>query len=254
MSRSARNRRKPKSTAGGPLRLYGLHTVRAALANPDRRKLRLLASENALGRLDVSPLCPVEIVRTEAIDRFVGREAVHQGVVLECEALERLDGSELFQLAEARLVLVLDQVTDPHNVGAILRTAVAMAADCVLVTHREAAPETGVLAKSASGALDLVRIGEVRNLSRAVAELRKLGLFAVGLDSEADADLIDALEEAKPERIALVLGSEGRGLRQQTREACDAIARLDLPGPIKSLNVSNAAALSLYLARARIEA
>lgn len=255
-SKPDRNRRRARSAArpAAPetLRLYGLHPVRAALANPGRQTTRLLASRNGLDRLAAEPPCPVEIVEAAALDRLLGRDAVHQGLVLECRPLDRLDGSELFQLADARLVLVLDQVTDPHNVGAILRSAVAMAADCVVVTHRDSAPETGVLAKSASGALDLVRIGEVRNLSKALAELQEMGIACIGLDSEGTADLPAVLSRS-PRRVALVMGAEGRGLRRGTREACATIARLDLPGAIKSLNVSNAAALALYLARAHVD-
>lgn len=232
------------------VRLYGLHAVDAALANPARHHHSLHVTANARGRL-ASPL-PAGLSVTEcdakALDALVGADAVHQGVVLETDRLDRIDGSELFRLADARLVLALDQVTDPHNVGAILRSAVAMAADAVMVTARDAAPESGVLAKSASGALEMIPIVAPRNLSAALAECRDMGFAVIGLDSDGPADMADTLPgDGAP--ILLVLGAEGRGLRQKTRETCTALARLDMPGPIRSLNVSNAAALSLYLAR-----
>src|SRR6266481_74965 len=152
------------------------------------------------------------------------------------------------RLAEDSVALVLDQITDPHNVGAILRTAAGFAVDAVITTARHSPEATGVLAKSASGALEYVPIVTVQNLARALATLRERGYFLVGLDSSGDADLGDAALRAP---LALVLGAEGKGLRQLTRATCDQVARLDLPGRIKSLNVSNAAALALYVATKR---
>ena len=208
---------------------------------------------NARARLGpVSGDLPIQEADTKALDALVGRDAVHQGVVLECVPLDRLDGSELHRLSDATLVLVLDQVTDPHHVGAILRSAAAMAVDAVLVTARNAPAETGVLAKSASGALDHVVVGEVRNMRKALAELTGMGFATVGLDSAGSHELPETLAFG-PERIALVLGAEGRGLREGTREACSSLARLAMPGPIKSLNVSNAAALALYVARQALD-
>ena len=182
------------------------------------------------------------------LDGLVGTDAVHQGVVAICDPLSVLDGSELFQLADARLLLILDQITDPHNVGAILRSAVAMNVNAVLVTHRNSAVETGVLAKSASGALDMIQMVDVRNMSKAISELNEMGFKTIGLDSEGTDVLETELDREPHGPVALVLGSEGRGLREKTRESCSTLARLDMPGKIKSLNVSNAAALSLYLA------
>ena len=245
--------RSARTPRPATLLLHGLHPVRAALANPQRTVHALHATANALARLEVEPRCPVRTVDTRELERMCGPDAVHQGVALECEPLERIDGSELFRLAEARLVLVLDQVTDPHNVGAILRSAAAMAADCVVVTARHAAPETGTLAKSASGALDLVPVAEVRNLGKSLEALREFGLLTIGLDSAGEADLKDVLRAPEAGRVALVLGAEGRGLREGTRLACARLARLDMPGAIRSLNVSNAAALALYLARERVD-
>ena len=249
---SRRNWPSRNTETPATLRLYGLHTVRAALANPDRRCHALHLTANAKTRLGALPEMPVQEADTAALDRLVGREAVHQGVVLECDALDRLDGSELYRLADAQLVLVLDQVTDPHNVGAILRSAVAMGAKAVLVTARKAPAETGVLAKSASGALDHITVAEIRHMRKALEELAEMDFATVGLDSDGDVDLPEAFAD-RPRRIALVLGAEGRGLREGTREACSRLARLDMPGPIRSLNVSNAATLALYVARRTLD-
>lgn len=231
----------------GLVRLYGLHTVRAALDNPRRRVRRLLATRNALERLEIAdpgalPF-PVELVEPREIDRIVGGDAVHQGVLVEAEPLrpKRLDA-----LGDASLVVVLDQVTDPHNVGAILRSAVAFGADALITTARHSPAESGVLAKSASGAIEHMDHIEVRNLAQALAALHDAGFQSVGLDSEGPADLERSLSGRK---IALVLGAEGKGLRQKTRETVTTLARLDMPGAIRSLNVSNAAAVALYAVR-----
>lgn len=230
----------------GLVRLYGLHTVRAALDNPKRKVRRMLVTRNAAERLglgDVSALpFDAEMVEPREIDRITGSDAVHQGVLIEAEPLKpkRLD-----QLADTRLVLVLDQVTDPHNVGAIMRSAVAFDAGALITTARHSPQESGVLAKAASGALEHIDHIEVRNLAEALGALHKAGFQTVGLDSDGPA----VLEEAfMGERIALVLGAEGKGLRQKTRETVSALARLDMPGAIRSLNVSNAAAVALYAA------
>ena len=249
-SKRARNQAKRGATG---LRLYGLHTVRAALDNPRRRLFALKATANALTRLGPTPPdLAVDVAAADELGRMVGHDAVHQGAVLECAPLDRIDGSELHRLADMRLVVVLDQVTDPHNVGAILRSAVALGAEAVLITARNAPPETGVLAKSASGALDHIAIAEIRNLGKALEQLADMGFRTAGLDSEGVVDLADVLADG-PDRIALVMGAEGRGLREGTRRACTHLARLDMPGPIKSLNVSNAAALALYVARRALD-
>jgi 23S rRNA (guanosine2251-2'-O)-methyltransferase len=167
---------------------------------------------------------------------------VHQGLLAEADPLL---SPEIEDLAAAGIVLVLDQITDPHNVGAILRTAAAFAVAAIVITARHSPEATGVLAKSASGALEVVPIVAVQNLARALAALKESGFLVVGLDSDAPDDLA-SLQVKAP--LALVLGAEGKGLRQGTRAACDRLARLDLPGAIKNLNVSNAAALALYIA------
>jgi 23S rRNA (guanosine2251-2'-O)-methyltransferase len=239
---------KPKyDPDDGPVYLYGLHTVRAALDNPLRDKRALLATPNALLRLrETGAVSGVPITETtpKELDRLLGGEAVHQGVALEVEPVSRFGLNDVKQL---NLVVVLDQITDPHNVGAILRTACAFGADALLTTSRHSPRETGVMAKSASGALDLVPLIEVRNLGNALETLKERGLTVIGFDSEA-------AEQLKPRGdnvpMAIVMGAEGKGLRQRTRELCDQMVRLDMPGPIKSLNVSNAAAIALFAATA----
>ncbi len=230
--------------AAGPVLLYGWHSVKGALENPARRVTRLLVSENALRRLQEEtvplPFDP-EIVKPDAIAARLPPDAVHQGLLAEAEPLPERDIDEL---PTDGLVLVLDQITDPHNVGAILRSAAAFAVSAVVTTARHSPAATGVLAKAASGALDYVPIVTVQNLARGIAALKERGYLTVGLDSDATNDLASA-PLRRP--LAIVLGAEGKGLRQLTRATCDTVARLDLPGAIKSLNVSNAAALALYV-------
>jgi 23S rRNA (guanosine2251-2'-O)-methyltransferase len=223
--------------------LYGLHTVEEALANPKRRHRALLITENALRRLQermpVMPIAP-QIVKPDEIDRLVGMDAVHQGVALDTEPLP---SPHIRDLPAKGILLVLDQVTDPHNVGAIMRTAAAFGAEGVIVTERHSPEASGVLAKAASGGLEHCPLIEVVNLAQTLTELGELGFWRVGLDSEGPAIVADSLATAP---IALVLGAEGKGLRRLTRERCDVLARLDMPGAIKSLNVSNAAAVALF--------
>lgn len=238
-------RARARADADAPVLLYGWHTVVAALANPARRIRRLLATENAARRLageGIRPLDPPELVRPDIIAARLTPDAVHQGLLAEADPLP---SPEIADLPASGIALVLDQITDPHNVGAILRTAAAFACAAVVTTARHSPEATGVLAKSASGALELVPVVTVQNLARGLAALKERGFLLVGLDSEA-ADELAAAQLWAP--LALVLGAEGKGLRQGTRAACDRLARLDLPGEIKSLNVSNAAALALYIA------
>jgi 23S rRNA (guanosine2251-2'-O)-methyltransferase len=240
--------RREFRSSDGPVILYGWHTVTAALSNPARRIRRLLATENAARRLteeSISSRVEPEIVRPDAIARLLSPDAVHQGLFAEADPLP---APAIEQLAPAGIVLVLDQITDPHNVGAILRTAAAFAVSAIVTTARHSPEATGVLAKSASGALELVPIVLVQNLSRALAALKERGFLVVGLDSSGEQDLA-GLPLRTP--LALVLGAEGKGLRQLTKTTCDHLARLALPGEIKSLNVSNATALALYVATER---
>jgi len=233
--------------AGAPVILYGWHTVTAALGNPARRIRRLWMTENAARRLaeeGIALPAATELVRPDAIAAKLSPDAVHQGLYAEADPLPSPALEDLPAAASA-IVLVLDQITDPHNVGAILRTAAAFAVAAVVTTARHSPEATGVLAKSASGALEFVPIVTVQNLARALAALKERGFLVVGLDSAGSDDLA-ALALAAP--LALVLGAEGKGLRHGTRALCDRLARLDLPGAIASLNVSNAAALALYIA------
>jgi 23S rRNA (guanosine2251-2'-O)-methyltransferase len=243
--RGARHQHEHRERADAAVILYGWHPVVAALANPARRIRNLWATANAARRLAEEGLAPPlspELVRPDAIAARLSPDAVHQGLLAE---VEPLPSPALEELPGAGTVLALDQVTDPHNVGAILRTAAAFAVNAVIITARHSPEATGVLAKSASGALELVPIVIVQNLTRALATLKERGFLTVGLDSAAPEDLA-ATPLSAP--LALVIGAEGKGLRHGTRAACDRLVRLDLPGAIKSLNVSNAAALALYVA------
>ena len=247
-TRSA-DRRERGGSADGPVILYGWHTVSAALANPERRIRKLFLTENAAKRLadeNIETRIAPEIVRPSVIDQRLGPDAVHQGLLAEAEPLASPDIDEL---AQEGIVLVLDQITDPHNVGAIMRSAAAFAVKAIVTTARHSPEATGVLAKSASGALELVPLVTVQNLARALTELNDRGFMTVGLDSEGSEDL-GAVPLQQP--LALVLGAEGKGLRQLTRETCRVVARLDMPGEIKSLNVSNAAVLALYIGASRL--
>jgi 23S rRNA (guanosine2251-2'-O)-methyltransferase len=240
-----RDQARPARDPAGPAILYGHHSVVEALKNPKREFRRLLATENALKRLqDEGVRVPsmVEVVRPGAIDRELTPDAVHQGLLLEADPLV---APELESLPDNALVLVLDQITDPHNVGAIVRTAAAFDVAAIVTTARHSPEATGVLAKSASGGLEHVPIIAVRNLSDALDTLASRNFQRIGLDSEGDSPL-PSIPMRRP--LALVLGAEGKGLRQKTRTFCDSLARLDMPGAIKSLNVSNATAIALHVA------
>jgi 23S rRNA (guanosine2251-2'-O)-methyltransferase len=247
--RFERARRDSLRPADDTAVLYGWHTVKAALENPERRIRKLLATENAARRLAEEKviLRPApEIVRPGAIAERLPPDALHQGLYAEADPLP---SPPIEELPADGIVLVLDQITDPHNVGAIFRSAAAFGASAIVTTVRHSPDATGVLAKSASGALEHVPFVTVQNLARALDALKQAGFLTVGLDSSGDSEL-EALPLRQP--LALVLGAEGKGLRQLTRTTCDAVARLALPGAIKSLNVSNAAALALYIAVSRL--
>jgi 23S rRNA (guanosine2251-2'-O)-methyltransferase len=233
--------------ADGPIVMYGWHTVTAALRNPARHIRKLLATENAARRLFEEGIARApELVRPSAIAERLAPDAVHQGLYLETDALP---SPAVEALPAQGVVLVLDQITDPHNVGAILRSAAAFAVKAIVTTARHSPEATGVLAKSASGALESVPLVSVQNLARGLAALKQSGFLVVGLDSSGDSDFASLPLRAP---LALVLGAEGKGLRQLTKETCDHVARITLPGDIKSLNVSNAAALALYVAHRRL--
>jgi 23S rRNA (guanosine2251-2'-O)-methyltransferase len=228
--------------------VWGAHSVEAALLNPRRRLRRLLATEAGFERV-ASPASQrgvrVERVTEDEITRRLPRDAVHQGLLLECEALPQLSLHEavLDPAAGARLVVVLDQVTDPHNLGAILRSAAAFGALSVVVQERHSPPLSGTVAKAASGALDRVAVVEVVNIARALAELKDAGFQVLGFDSDAAYD-IGNLDLAGD--TALVMGAEGDGLRRLVRETCDRLVRLPTAPRLPSLNVSNATAVALY--------
>jgi 23S rRNA (guanosine2251-2'-O)-methyltransferase len=253
-ARSQESGRRPawserESSPDGPVILYGWHTVAAALANPQRQIRKLILTENAARRLsDENIKLPVtpEIVRPALIDQRLGPDAVHQGLLAEADPLP---STHIDMLPQEGIVLVLDQITDPHNVGAILRSAAAFAVKAIVTTARHSPEATGVLAKSASGALELVPMVTVQNLARALNEMNDQGFLTVGLDSQG-AETLGSVALRQP--LALVLGAEGKGLRQLTRETCSVVARLDMPGEIKSLNVSNAAVLALYIGASRL--
>ena len=223
--------------------IYGVHPVAEALKNPKRKFVGLKASKNAADRIAAeiaaAGITP-EIVHPKDLDRVLGADAVHQGLLLEAKSLAQ---PRLDQIGKSGIVVLLDQVTDPHNVGAILRTCAAFNVTALVATARHSPEGSGVLFKSASGAYELVPYVKVTNLARAMAELKDDGFRILGLDSEAPQP-IEAIDRQPP--LAIVLGAEGKGLRQLTRDTCDHLVRLDLDGPVKSLNVSNAAAVALY--------
>ena len=229
--------------------LYGWHTVAKALQNPKRRFKKLLLTENAARRLTEAKIATritPEIVRPSEIDRLLTPDAVHQGLLAEAYPLPSPD---IETLTQEGMVLVLDQITDPHNVGAILRSAAAFAVKAMVTTARHSPEASGVLAKAASGALEVVPLVIVQNLARTLVRLNERGFMTVGLDSQGCENLSAVALNAP---LALVLGAEGKGLRQLTRETCAHVARLDVPGEIKSLNVSNAAVLALYVGASKL--
>lgn len=249
-----RKRNRPGSTprrqAPSPSveQIYGVHAVCAALANPARAVLALHATKNGYDRLkaalDHLPVTPNEI-SVAALSKKLGPDAVHQGVLVEAAPLEQISLDEAVEdAATGKPLIILDQVTDPHNVGAILRSAAAFNAGAVIMTRRNSPPLDGTLAKAASGAVESVPVIHVGNLARALEELGKSGVQRIGLEGSADQPLETA--DLQPP-VALVLGAEHKGLRRLTVENCDLLCRLTTPGPLKSLNVSNAAAVALHV-------
>jgi 23S rRNA (guanosine2251-2'-O)-methyltransferase len=234
----------------GQVRLWGRHPVEAALKNPERQHRKLWATREAIAGLDgeLPAGFPIEYADVADLARLVARDAPHQGLVLECSALEDRFLDEVADGDAARPIVVLDQVTDPHNVGAILRSAAAFNAAAIVTQDRHAPPESGTLAKSASGALEVVPWVRVVNLARALDELADAGYWRIGLAGEADATLAQTIS-AGP--LAIVLGAEGEGMRHNIAAHCDALARLPISSDIESLNVSNAAAIALYAAATR---
>ena len=258
-SKPHRSRRSaPAGEQGAGYWIYGAHAVLAALANPERRCRRLVMTPEATarqGRLAQlvgarSDLATAESLPRAELERLLPAGAVGQGLALLVDplphrGLDRVLAAKTHSAPAPprRLLVALDQITDPQNVGAILRSAAAFGAAGLVLPERHSAPESGALAKAASGALDLLPVARVSNLARALDDLKAEGFWCVGLAQEAEAELGDArLGEA----LVLVLGAEGKGLRRLTRQHCDLLLRLPTRGPIASLNVSNACAVALY--------
>ena len=243
-----------KAGASETVWLFGLHAVRDALMNPQREKLRLMVTMNAEAKL--ADAIAASGVEAEVIDprKFnppIDPQSVHQGAVLEVKPLNWGGLAENCIGREAPRVLLLDRVTDPHNVGAILRSAEVLGASAVIGTRHHSAPETGALAKTASGALERQPYLRIRNLSDTITELQNMGFLVLGLDGEAEQTIEQALEGRKDRPVALVHGAEGPGLRQKTKETVDQLVKIDFAGGFGSLNVSNAAAIALYASRER---
>ena len=245
--RAGRNRggRGSGRASQGQVRLWGRHAVEAALDNPERVHRKLWATREAVAELDgeLPAGLPVEWASPADLARLVARDAPHQGLVLDCAPLEELALDDLPESDAAHPLVVLDQVTDPHNLGAILRSAAAFGAAAIVTQDRHAPPESGALAKAASGALEIVPWVRVVNLSRALEWLAEAGYWRIGLDGGAGALFGEVIQ---PGPAALVLGAEGEGLRPNVASHCDVLARLPISATIESLNVSNAAAVALY--------
>ena len=238
-----------KAEAATTVWLFGLHAVRDALMNPRREKLQLIVTLNAQARLaEAIAQAGIEpnVVDARRFTAPLDPGSVHQGAALEVKPLEWGSLADVAIGADTPRLILLDRVTDPHNVGAILRSAEVLGASAVIGMRHHAAPETGALAKTASGALERQPYLRVRNLADTIVELQGMGYLVLGLAGEAEQTIETALGGQKDRAIALVLGAEGPGLRQKTRETCDALVRIDAPGGFGSLNVSNAAAIALY--------
>lgn len=248
----ARRGHRPSQAPASRPRFWGRHAVLAALANPERTVRKMWATREALAGLDIPPVIPITFADAADLGRLVPSDAPHQGLVIEVEPLEDVWLGDLLDQGQGegdrRPLVVLDQVTDPHNVGAILRSAAAFDALGIVTQDRHAPPESGAVARTASGALEIVPWIRVVNLSRALDEIAEAGFWRVGLAGEATETLGNVIGAA---RIALVLGAEGEGMRHNTMQHCDQLARLPISPRIESLNVSNAAAIALYAVAAR---
>ncbi|MGB7372904.1 23S rRNA (guanosine(2251)-2'-O)-methyltransferase RlmB [Pontixanthobacter sp.] len=231
--------------SSGQIRLWGRHAVEAALKNPQRSHHKLWATREGIASLDgeLPETFPIEYAEVADLARLVSRDAPHQGLVLECAPLEDLHLGDVLETPSEGPLLILDHVTDPHNVGAILRSASAFGAAAIITQDRHAPPESGVVAKSASGALETVPWVRVVNLARALDDIAAAGYWRIGMAGEAEATFSQALPAG---RVALVMGAEGGGMRPNIAAHCDALARLPISNAIESLNVSNAAAIALY--------
>lgn len=246
----ARRGHRPSQAPAGRPRFWGRHAVTAALANPERVVRKLWVTREAAASLDIPPVIPIVYADVADLARLVPGDAPHQGLVAEVDPLEDMWLGDLLQQGEGdqRPLLILDQVTDPHNVGAIMRSAAAFDALGIVTPDRHAPPESGTIARAASGALEIVPWVRVVNLARALEEIAEAGFWRVGLTGEATQTLTQAMGT---QRVALVLGAEGEGMRQNTASHCDELARLPISHKVESLNVSNAAAIALYAVASR---
>ena len=238
----ARKNKSIKKTGGG-LKFWGRHAVEAALDNPNRVIKKISITREALATLEIPDDIAVVICDVADLGRVIPRDAPHQGMVADVDPLPDIWLGDVLDEQTDRPLLLLDQVTDPHNVGAILRSAAAFDAAAIITQDRHAPPESGVVAKSASGALEIVPWIRVVNLSRALDEIAEAGYWRIGLDGDASDELESAMGTGK---LALVMGAEGEGLRQNVSAHCDTLARLPMSPRMESLNVSNAAAIALY--------
>lgn len=245
-----KNGRGSGRAGSGAVRLWGRHAVEAALKNPDRVHRKLWATREGVDSLDGELPADFAVEWAQAADlgRLVAKDAPHQGLVLECDPLDDVFLADVLEGDPTRPVIVLDQVTDPHNVGAIMRSAAAFNACAIVTQDRHAPVESGTLAKSASGALEVLPWVRVVNLARALEEIAEAGYWRIGLDGAAESTLAQALPTGP---VALVLGAEGDGMRHNITQHCDSIAKLPISEAMESLNVSNAAAIALYAAATR---
>jgi len=250
MSSHKSQRRRGAAVSSGNPKFYGRHAVYAALDNPDRRLINLWGTREEIGKIVIPDGLTVQYAEVNDLARFVPKDAPHQGIVLEVAPLEDVWLTDALAVAndDNRPLLILDQVTDPHNVGAIFRTAAAFGAVAVVTQDRHSPPESGALAKAASGGLEIMPWVRVVNLARALEEIAEAGYWRIGLTGHAEVTLDQALT---PGRNALVLGAEGDGMRHNIQEHCDQLAKLPMSGQMESLNVSNAAAIALYAATVR---
>ena len=237
---------RPSQSVSGRPRFWGRHAVFAALANPDRVVRRMWGTREALTPLNLPSDLPVTFADVADLGRLVPHDAPHQGMVIEVDPLPDIWLGDLLEQAQGnrRPLVVLDQVTDPHNVGAVLRSAAAFDAIGIVTQDRNAPPESGALARSASGALEVVPWVRVVNLARALDEIAEAGFWRIGLTGHAKGTLAEVMGDAA--RIAVVLGAEGEGMRQNTETHCDELAKLPISPKVESLNISNAAAIALY--------
>lgn len=237
-----------QSNPSGLIWIYGKHAVQAVLENPERKIHRFMITKNAEQDMDIPPGVGLNIVNPKDIEALVPRDAVHQGCAVEVSPLEQYDLSDLTPDEDVPfpLVLVLDQVTDPHNVGAIARSAAAFGVNAIIVPDRKAAPESGVMAKTACGGIEVVPILRTVNLVQTLETLKEMGYWSLGFAGEAPQSLEEAVQVLRDTPTAIVMGAEGSGLRRLTREHCDHLARIPMSPYMESLNVSNATAIALY--------